>query len=131
SEALRRVVEAAGTGGFFVSCAPGEPVTFECGQQFPPRAVRDAAAAVPGVRSAARGAAVVGQLRAPGRDPELGLVITYAEPPGALAEGSGRLLAGDRLTPRRPGDIVVNESAARSARISVGEQLTFTPYLAD
>jgi ABC-type lipoprotein release transport system permease subunit len=129
SVAFPRFVERAGAGGFFITC--DEAVAAECGRQYPPKAVRDVAAGVPGVAAAARAAAVVGQTRIEGREPALGLFVLYAEPPGSLSEGSGRLLAGDQLTPKRPGDIVVNESAARSSDISVGDRITFTPYLAD
>lgn len=131
SRAFPRFVEQAGTNAFFVSCAPGEPVDLDCARKFPARAVRDTVASVRGVRAAARGAPVVGQLRVPGRRPALGLVVLYPDPPGSPEDGSGLLLAGDRVTPERPGDIVVNESAARSAGIKIGQRLTFTPYLAD
>ncbi len=129
ADAFPTFVAAHRPAGFGVYvCPPGQHLTADCARTLPTDAQRDAIRGVDGVDAVARASAVVGRLHAEGHQ-QLALLIALADRPPARADGL--LLAGRTAVPSRPGDLVINESAARIYHLHAGDRVTFTPYLED
>ncbi len=129
SRAFPDFVAAHRTSDFGVYlCEHGQRLNAACARSIPTDAQRETIAGVPGVAHVARVSAVVGQLHVAGHD-QLMFVYTFADRPPKLPDGL--LLSGATAVPARPGDVVVNESAAKQLGVRAGEHVTFTPYLED
>ena len=111
-----------------VVCPAGQQVDARCSLTPPTDAQREEIRSVSGVDGVARASAVVGRVGVRGPQ-QLALVYAFADRPPARPDGL--LVAGRTAVPERPGDLVINEIAAKIYHLRAGDPITFKPYLED